>query len=75
MEWVMAKHVENQRLFQHVGKHLIHMVFMVGMLVAFKTLEVDVSMVTFMALVIGSIAMLEVGLRVIHRGEVAVVDD
>lgn len=71
----MATHVENHRFNQHLGKHLIHMVFMVGMLVAFKTLEVDVSMFTFMTLVVGSLAMIEVGLRVIHRGEVAPAED
>ena len=65
----MQRHIDNHDMHKHIGKHLIHLVFMVTMLVAFRALDIQMSMVTFMALVLGSIAMLEAGLWVIHRRE------
>lgn len=65
----MQRHIDDQVMHKHIGKHLIHLVFMVTMLVAFKAMDFEVSMVTFMALILGSIALLEAGLWVIHRRE------
>lgn len=65
----MQRHIDNHAMHKHLGKHLIHLVFMVTMLVAFRALDMQVSMITFMALVLGSIAILEGGLWVIHRRE------
>ena len=67
----MQRHIDNHVMHKHLGKHLIHLVFMVTMLVAFRATDVQMSMVTFMALILGSIAMLEAGLWVIHRCETA----
>ena len=69
----MQRHIDNQVMHSHIGKHLIHLVFMVAMLIAFRAVDFQVSTVTFMALVLGSIAMLEAGLWFIHR-EHAVVE-
>ncbi|HET8931659.1 MAG TPA: hypothetical protein VFN21_13445 [Acidimicrobiales bacterium] len=63
----MQRTIDNKVLLDHMGKHAIHLVFMVTMLVAFRVADVPVSMITFMVLVLGSIAMLEAGLWVIHR--------
>lgn len=63
----MQRHIDNHVMHKHLGKHLIHLVFMVTMLLAFRALDFQVGMVTFMALVFGSIAMLEAGLWTIQR--------
>ena len=57
----MQRHIDDQVMHKHIGKHLIHLVF--------KAMDFEVSMVTFMALILGSIALLEAGLWVIHRRE------
>lgn len=67
----MSRHIDNQRVHRHLGKHVIHLVFMVAMFAAFRAAEFPVSTVTFMVLVLGSLAMLEAGLWVIHRREPA----
>ena len=67
----MQRHIDNHFLHKHLGKHLIHLVFMVTMLVAFRATDVQMSMVAFMPLILGSITMLEAGLWVIHRRETA----
>lgn len=68
----MQRHIDNKVMHKHIGKHLIHLAFMVGMLIAFRAVDFQVSMVTFMVLVLGSIAMLEGGLWFIHRKDAAV---
>lgn len=68
----MQRNIDNKVLLNHMGKHAIHLVFMLTMLVAFRVTDVPVSMITFMVLVLGSIAMLEAGLWVIHRRDKAV---
>lgn len=65
----MQRQIDNHVMHKHLGKHAIHLVFMVTMLVAFRAVDFQVSMVAFMVLVLGSIAMLEAGLWVIHRRE------
>jgi hypothetical protein len=59
-------------LLDHMGKHAIHVVFMVTMLVAFRVADVPMSMITFMLLIIGSITMLEAGLWFLHRRDATV---
>lgn len=70
----MQRHIDNHVMHKHLGKHAIHLVFMVTMLVAFRAIDFQMSMVTFMVLVLGSIGMLEAGLWVIHRREAAVAE-
>ncbi len=65
----MQRHIDNHVMHKHLGKHAIHLAFMVTMLVAFQAVDFQMSTVTFMALMLGSITMLEAGLWVIHRRE------
>ncbi len=68
----MKRHIDNHVMHNHIGKHLIHLVFMVAMLAVFRFSDIQMSMVAFMVLILGSIAMLEAGLWVIHRREAAI---